>query len=292
MVRLSLSPAARFYAFLYELSRRAVIPALFLLLPAVSCGTGRKVTATDGDRIAVVAHRGFWKCENAGNSENSIAALVEAQKNDLWGSECDIHLTADKKIIVNHNNTVDGLKIAESSFEDLCSHLLENGERRPSFDEYVLQMKKHPGNTVLVVELKVQPDEEIERKLVDRAIACLENHGMFRPDRVMFISFSLNVCMYLARRAPGFTNQYLNGDLAPKELSRMGINGIDYHYRKFLAHPEWVKEAHDLGMSVNVWTVDSLEMMRQSVEWGVDAITTNRPLVLRELLGNKELKSK
>ena len=24
-------------------------------------------------------------------------------------------------------------------------------------------------------------------------------------------------------------------------------------------HPEWIKEAHDLGLKVNVWTVDETE---------------------------------
>ena len=57
-------------------------------------------------KTAVVAHRGFWKCEAAGFSENSIASLKAAQDNGCWGSECDVHITADDIVIVNHNNDI------------------------------------------------------------------------------------------------------------------------------------------------------------------------------------------
>lgn len=90
--------------------------------------------------------------------------------------------------------------------------------------------------------------------------------------------------------APEFTNQYLRGDIAPAELHKLGINGIDYHYKAFYEHPEWVKEAHDLGMSVNVWTVNHESDMKAMIGLGVDCITTNEPLLLRSLLGTEELR--
>ena len=48
--------------------------------------------------------------------------------------------------------------------------------------------------------------------------------------------------------------------------------------------PEWVKEAHDLGMSVNVWTVDNPEDIRAMRDLGVDQITTDKPALAREIL--------
>ena len=45
-----------------------------------------------------------------------------------------------------------------------------------------------------------------------------------------------------------------------------------------------MKEAHDLGMSVNVWTVDNEKDIRQMKELGVDQITTNKPALTREIL--------
>ena len=52
----------------------------------------------------------------------------------------------------------------------------------------------------------------------------------------------------------------------------------------FKKHPEWVKEAHDLGMSVNVWTVDNPEDIRAMRDLGVDQITTDKPALARDIL--------
>jgi len=60
----------------------------------------------------------------------------------------------------------------------------------------------------------------------------------------------------------------------------------------FKAHPDWVKSAHDKGMSVNAWTVNKEDDIRRMIEIGVDAITTNEPLLVRDLLGDKEYKKK
>lgn len=235
-----------------------------------------------------MAHRGFWNCEEAGYSENSLASLKAAQTNKLWGSECDIHLTADKKILVNHDRTISGLPIKKNSFETLSAILLKNGETRPSFEEYAQQTKK--SKTRLVIEFKKQGSDSLEDEMVCKTIQILKDNNLFNPKRVAFISFSMYVCQKIAVEAKGFTNQHLEGDLRPSDLNAMGINGIDYHYSVFVKHPEWVEEAHSLGMSVNVWTVNKKSDMEQAIKWGVDAITTNEPLLLRELLGKKELR--
>ena len=51
-----------------------------------------------------------------------------------------------------------------------------------------------------------------------------------------------------------------------------------------------VARAHKLGMSTNVWTVNKPEQMQYYIDLGINAITTNEPMVLRELLGDKEFK--
>lgn len=238
-------------------------------------------------KIAIAAHRGFWKCEEAKDSQNSIASLTQAQVNGFWGSECDIHLTKDGEIIVNHDDVIYGLKIADHSYAELSVHLLNNGEKRPTFDEYLTQTAKYP-NTTLVVEFKKQPSQQIEEQLVQKALKALKAHKLYDPSKIAFISFSHYICQRIAVLCPKFVNQYLEGDIAPSQLAQEGINGIDYRYTVLNAHPEWVKEAHDLGMSVNVWTVNKKADMQKFIDLGVDAITTNEPLRLRKLLGEKE----
>ena len=241
-------------------------------------------------KIAITAHRGYWDCEQAGYMENTVASLKQAQDNGFWGSEFDVHITADDKMLVNHDSTLQGLDIHQMPLDSFLTMTYKNGEHPATADEYLTQGEK--SKCMLVWELKPNESEEQENKLVDAAIEALKAHNLYDPKRVMFISFSLNMCKRIAEKCPGFTNQFLEGaerDLGPQEIFDMGINGIDYHFSKFDAHPEWVEQAHKLGMSVNVWTVDEPEDIRRMIDLGVDCITTNKPMLVREMLAGREL---
>ena len=250
---------------------------------------GSQIGDRSGAKIAIAAHRGFWDCDGAGRMENTIAALREAQTAGLWGSEFDVHLTADGQIVVHHDRHIQGVDIQTSALAPLRGFTLKNGEKMPTLDEYLDQGAKSSG-TILVLEFKAQYDEARENSLVDLTLQKIKDHGLYDPARIMFISFSLNVCRRVAELAPEFTNQYLNGDIAPSELKEMGINGIDYHFNVLEKHPDWVSQAHELGMSVNAWTVNKAADIQKMIDLGVDCITTNDPLLVRELLGERELK--
>ena len=237
-----------------------------------------------GGKTAIVAHRGFWNCEQAGFSENSIASLKAAQQAGFWGSEFDVQMTADGVVIVNHNNDIEGLRIADHTWDELKGFLLPNGERRPTLDEYLRQGRRS-ARTVLVLEFKSQPSEELEDRMVEKTFAALRAHGLFRPDRVAFISFSRHICEKVAAEAPRFMNQYLNGELSPSRLAALGINGWDYMDLIVNLRGGWIEKAHKLGMSTNVWTVNKESAMEKFAAKGIDAITTNFPLVAREVLG-------
>jgi len=190
---------------------------------------------------------------------------------------------------VNHDGSIDGLKIQEHTYAELKDHLLPNGEHRPTIDEYLDQGAKSK-KTVLVLELKSQASPEREDLLVDKCLAALKAHNLYKPERVAFISFSKHMCERIAGLCPEFTNQYLNGELGPEALAKLGINGFDYHKKIVGISKGWVEKAHELGMSTNVWTVNKEKELNNMIEIGVDAITTNAPLLARELLGEKEFK--
>ena len=220
----------------------------------------------------IVAHRGYWK----GNRENSLESLAKAQEFGCWGSEFDLHLTSDDVVVVNHDGVVSGVKIQNNPHEKVK-------ESVPTLDEYLKQGAKNK-DCVLVLELKPHADKARETVLIGKCLDALKAHKLLDPKRVAFISFSYDICKELARKCPGFTVQYLEGDKSPAQVHADGINGIDYHYSCFKNHPEWVKEAHDLGMSVNVWTVDNEDDIRQMMWLDVDQITTNDPALTREIL--------
>ena len=233
--------------------------------------------------VAITAHRGYWK----GNAANSIEALKKAQDFGFWGSEFDVHLTSDGIAVVNHDDTIGGVAIHNNPLSALADFRLGNGEKVPTLDEYLAQGEKS-DKTVLVLEIKIQSSVDRTIELTKKCISALKEHGLYDPQRVIFISFSYDACKFLAQEAPEFTNQYLSGKKAPSEVHADGINGLDYHYSNFQNHPEWVKEAHDLGMSVNVWTVDKPEVIQEMIGLGVDCITTNAPELVRELLNGAE----
>lgn len=245
--------------------------------------------------IAIVAHRGFWNCEAGGWSENSIASLKAAQNAGLWGSEFDIHITADDVVIVNHDATIKDKRIATHKYADFANDLLPNGERRPTLDEYLTQAAKST-TTKIIIELKPQSAEARENVLVAKTIQAVQAHGLYDPDRVLFISFSSHICDLIAEGHPQFVNQFLSSNFVknenPEIYANRGINGVDYHHKIFSMKPDYVQKAHDLGMSVNAWTVDNDADIKEMIKVGVDAITTNEPLKVRELLGDKEFKKK
>ena len=186
-------------------------------------------------------------------------------------------------MVVNHDRTAKGIDIEKSPLETVRTITLANGETIPTLDEYLAQGDKSP-DCVLVLELKPHDTPEQEDALINGCLKALRAHKLYDTDRIAFISFSHHICRELARKAPGFTVQYLSGDIAPADLHKEGINGIDYHFSVFYKHPEWVQEAHRLGMSVNVWTVDSRTDLEAMRALGVDQITTNDPALTRTVL--------
>ncbi len=227
----------------------------------------------------VIAHRGFWKTE--GSAQNSITALEKAADAKLYGSEFDVLMTADGKIVVNHDNTIEGMAIPETPYKKLKNLKIKNGEKLPTLKNYLKKGKKL--NIQLILEAKPLPTKEMEDQAIATIVKMVKKMGLEK--QVEYISFSLNMCEQLAKLTPESEIAYLEGNIAPAELKKKGINGIDYHVNVILnKHPEWVKEAHDLGMKVNVWTVNNESDMKKLIDMKVDYITTDQPLELQKLL--------
>ena len=227
----------------------------------------------------VIAHRGYWK--TPGSSQNSITALQKADSIGCYGSEFDVWLAKDNKLVINHD-PVYKFKAMEYSKGDVLTGLrLSNGETLPSLEQYLKTGQKI--TTKLVLELKAHRNAKRETKAVQEIVAMVKRMGL--ESRMEYISFSLHATKEFIRLAPAGTPVfYLNGDLSPKELKEIGCTGPDYQLGVFRKHPEWIKECHDLNMKVNVWTVDKAEDMEWLIEQKVDFITTNEPVVLQSIL--------
>ena len=260
--------------------RLLTILAILILIPSAS---EAKKKNTESDKIEIVAHRGFWNCEEAGYARNSIAALRCAQEAGFYGSEFDVNMTKHSVLIIFHDDNVEGKKIEKHPYDAFKDFRLENGEPIPTIDDYLEQGKKHP-QTMLVYELKKHSSDEVEDLFVDLTIRKLEEHGLLDPERVMFISFSFHMCSRLAEKLPEFTVQYLGSDKKPSKVKSKGISGIDYNQTMLNLNSKWIRKAKAGGMSVNVWTVNKEHDMEKMIGLGVDQITSDNPLEVRALL--------
>jgi glycerophosphoryl diester phosphodiesterase len=237
----------------------------------------------------VVAHRGAWKA--AGHPENSIASLKYAIKLGCIGSEFDVRMTADNVAVVNHDPTYFGLEIENVRYEDLLAHKLSNGEKIPTLEEYILAGLKKNKKTRLVLEIK--PSTKGKTRAIEIAEKIYQQVNALKAQKMVdYISFDIEMLKTLVRLNPNVTTQHLNSDLSPEEIKALGISGIDYNYQVFKKKPEWIKQAKELGLILNVWTVNNVEDIDYFLKQKFDFITTNEPELTKERLKalNSDLK--
>ncbi len=230
----------------------------------------------------VIAHRGYWDCE--GSAENSITALVKASEAGVYGSEFDVSVTADGIPVVNHDDDIQGFVIETTDYARIKELKLGNGETLPTLEQYLIKGKELPG-VQLILEIKPHKSVENENRAAREVVKLVKKYGL--ESRVDYISFSMNICKELVRLAPGAPVYYLEGDVEPAELKKLGMAGMDYHYKVLQKHPEWIQQARELGMKTNVWTVNKKSVMRWLIDQKVDYITTNKPVELKQLLEQK-----
>lgn len=230
----------------------------------------------------VIAHRGAWKMKKL--PENSIAALKQAIVLQSAASEFDVWMTADNICVVNHDPKYFGIEIEKVNYQELTKKALKNGEKIPTLEAYLLAGK---GQTKTRLVLEIKPSgisKERGRAIAREVIKLVDKLEMQKY--VDYISFDIGILQELVSINPKINTQYLNGELAPSALKKMGINGLDYHYKVYYDNPQWIEEAKKLNMALNVWTVNKAKDMDFFIKNDFDFITTNEP----ELLAQKVAK--
>ena len=231
----------------------------------------------------IIAHRGYWKTD--GSAQNSIAALVKADEINVYGSEVDIWLSSDGVPVVNHDAdiTLNGQKliVQDTPIATLRKVKLSNGETLPTFEEYLDAFKKC-NNIKLIIEFKTHKTKDREDELARKVVDMVKEKGL--DDKVEYISFGINFVQQVKRLHPEAPIYYVNGDLTPQIIKKMGLTGLDYNFKVINKNTSWVSEAHDLGLKVNVWTVNKEDDIQRAISQKVDFITTDEPLLVKNLL--------
>lgn len=221
----------------------------------------------------IIAHRGYW--DVAGSAQNSLESIRKAQEIEVYGAEIDIWITTDGYLMLNHDESFGGVSIQNSTYAQVKNLTLSNGEKMPQLQD-CLELLKTNKQTKLIIEFKTHSTQARNMAVVQAAMAAVAAEGL--QDCVEYIAFDLETCKEVVRIDPTAKSSYLKGGMAPATLKDFGITGIDYHQAEFRNNPQWIQEAKDLGMDVNVWTVNTISDMAFMTNLGVQFITTDKPV--------------
>ena len=168
----------------------------------------------------VIAHRGFWK--TPGSSQNSISSLLKADSIGCYGSEFDVWIAKDNKLVVNHDPVYKMRPMEYSKGDALTGLKLSNGENLPSLEQYLEAGKN--CNTRLILELKAHSNKKRETKAVQGILAMVKKMGL--ENRMEYITFSLHAMKEFTILYPGIFIRTSKRSYDLKSLSGTGPGSI------------------------------------------------------------------
>ncbi|AWW28822.1 glycerophosphodiester phosphodiesterase [Echinicola strongylocentroti] len=254
---------------------KTILTSIFVLSLLMACSP-----KTEFHKNKVIAHRGAWK--NFDLPQNSLASLERAVEIGCEGSEFDVWMTSDSILVVNHDADFQGMLIESTTYEQLLTKKHENGEPLSTVKEY-LKKGMEQSTSKLIFEIKPSKiSTERSVYVAQQSVKAVQELGA--QDWVDYITFSYEGGLKAIELDPNANVAYLNGDKTPAELKEAGFFGFDYNIKLLKEKPEWIKEAQDLGLTVNAWTVNNKKDMQWLLEQNVDFITTDEPEMLFKLI--------
>ncbi len=230
----------------------------------------------------IIAHRGASYLA----PENTVAAAQLAWELGADAVEIDIHLSADGKVMVNHDHTTkrtggEELKIAESQSASLrkldvgtWKSEKYKGEKIPFIAEV---LETIPEGKHLVVEIKCGSE------VLPALREAVDASG--KQDQIIFISFGWQTIVDTKAKFPDNECYWLSSSKDKvnekiEEVAQLGLDGINLH--SSIVDQAMMDRAAALDLKVLCWTVDSPEEAKRVKELGIGGITTNRPAWLKE----------
>lgn len=239
----------------------------------------------------VFAHRGG--AEEA--VENSLAAFERLRDLGLRYIETDVQLSADGEVVISHDESCErGFgqegKFSDYTFAELQEFRNEAGEA-PMLLRDVLEMFPE-----MYFNIDAKTDE-----VATPLLEVLEQTGA--SDRVLVASFSEKRLERIREQSSPELATSLGVSaivrllMASETVSSAQIWHVPGPEDKVWAaqvpeksrgvrvvSPRFIATAHTAGLAVHVWTVNERDAMERLLDWGVDGIVTDRPLLLKEVL--------
>lgn len=214
----------------------------------------------------IIAHRGGALL----GTENSLSCIEKGIQTGADMVEVDLHLTADKQIVVCHDQSVDRTtngkgKIEEMTLDQIQSLRILNHDGSVSNEsiptlEQVLALCK--GRCPLLLEIKKKRDDQYPG-IEALADSIVKSYQMEKE--VVFQSFNDDVLCKLHAIDPSLRLEKLL-------IARMGNVLIDNNFSKFswekynfvasfnifhyFASERFINDMHAHGKEVKVWTID------------------------------------
>lgn len=238
------------------------------------------------EEIQITAHRGSSRSA----PENTAAAVWAAMEEMADCVELDAQLTKDDVIVLGHDTTlkrVAGVNRAISSFTWRELSDLEVGSWfSPEFDgepipklEDVMDLCR--GKINLNIEIKNVGKDSLLPELV---VGLILDKDM--EEQCMVTSTSLGYLERVKLLAPEIRTGYIlsaaYGDFYFNEkvdFISMRANFVNSHV---------VERAHERGMGVHAWTVNSKSEIERLRLLGVDGLITDYPVLAREIIYREE----
>ena len=232
-------------------------------------------------KTLIFAHRGA----SGTAPENTLDAFDLAVRMGADGVELDVQVCRSGELVVAHDETVDRVsdgtgRICDLSLRELKSlvfsrmHPEYRNARLPLLSE-VFQVLRAAGLAVNI-ELKnsIIDYPDMERKVLE------ETAREFDLGRVIFSSFNHHSMLRMKKLEPAVPCGllYEAALIRPWEYARiLGMDAIHPHYSELLLSAGECAAAHEAGLKVNTWTVNTPEDMDAVLRAGADILITNYP---------------
>jgi len=253
---------------------------LFLIFGGVMC--------KQNPSMIVMGHRGA----SADCPENTMIAVKKALEYGADYSEIDVHQTQDGKIILMHDETLDRTTsgmgyVWDHTWEEIRSMDAGSwfgeeftGEPVPSLEE-IIQFAS--GRIKLNIEIKISREEP---ELVSRVVNII-NRNDFK-DNCIVTSFDQKAVENVKRIDPLIQTGLIFGKDYPEDVFPGSWEVLSCNYK--VVDEDFVKKARENKKKIYVWTVDEKNEMLRLIDLKVDAIITNRPGFLVEVLRELNLR--
>lgn len=222
----------------------------------------------------IVGHRGA--CGHA--PENTMKSFAKAIALGCQRVELDVHMSADGIAVVIHDGTVDRTTNGKGAVQSLTLAELKGldageGEKVPTLAEVMRFCRQKVD---LQIELKANRSPPLVAELIDR---------FWGRERVVITSFHLPLLDESASLLPDIPLGLLN---SRPDIDMIAIAKERGHRwicpRSNIASQGLVEKAHAERLLVYVYHVNDREIAKDLIGWRVDAIGTDYPEMVSEVL--------